>query len=149
MVLREIEATVRSAVRDERQNRTFAERQKTADNRDTKKTTERSDEHGTDLQTGGRLPSSEPRSAGEPKDREIWDASVPVSARPKESDIQRDADVRQQSMRLAAALIGTLSPLDQQPVFLPTDLLADPFHPVLFLEPSSAYRADRIFIAPY
>ena len=95
MVLREIEATVRSAVRDERQNRTFAEMQKTADNRDTKKTTERSDEHGTDLQTGGRLPSSEPRSAGEPEDREIWDASVPVSARPKESDIQRDADVRQ------------------------------------------------------
>ena len=37
MVLREIEATVRSAVRDERQNRTFAEMQKTADNRDTKK----------------------------------------------------------------------------------------------------------------
>ncbi len=95
MVLREIEATVRSAVRDERQNRTFAEMQKTADNRDTKKTTERSDEHGTDLQTGGRLPSSKPRSAGEPEDREIWDASVPVSARPKESDIQRDADVRQ------------------------------------------------------
>lgn len=95
MVLREIEATVRSAVRDERQNRTFAEMQKTADNRDTKKTTERSDEHGTDLQTGGRLPSSEPRSAGESEDREIWDASVPVSARPKESDIQRDADVRQ------------------------------------------------------
>ena len=95
MVLREIEATVRSAVRDERQNRTFAEKQKTADNRDTKKTTERSDEHGTDLQTGGRLPSSKPRSAGESEDREIWDASVPLSARPKESDIQRDADVRQ------------------------------------------------------
>ncbi len=95
MVLREIEATVRSAVRDERQNRTFAEKQKTTDNIGEKKNTERSDEHGTDLQTGGRLPSSKPRSAGEPEDREIWDASVPVSARPKESDIQRDADVRQ------------------------------------------------------
>ena len=60
-----------------------------------------------------------------------------------------DADVRQEPVRFAAALIGTLSSLDQQPVFLPSDLLVDPFHPVLFLEPSSAYRADRIFIAPY
>ena len=96
MILREIEATVRSAVRDERQNRTFAEMQKTTDNNiGEKKNTERSDEHGTDLQTGGRLPSSQPRSTGSPDDREIWDASVPLSARPKESDIQRDADVRQ------------------------------------------------------
>lgn len=96
MILREIEATVRSAVRDERQNRTFAEMQKTTDNNiGEKKNTERSDEHGTDLQTGGRLPSSQPRSTGSPDDREIWDASVPVSERPKESDIQRDADVRE------------------------------------------------------
>ena len=93
MVLREIEATVRSAVRDEKQNRTFAKKQKTTDNIGEKKNTERSDEHGTDLQTGGRFPSSQPRSAGESEDREIWVASVPVSARPKESDIQRDADV--------------------------------------------------------
>ena len=95
MVLREIEATVRSVVREERENRTFANNEKSDNNIVENKKTERSDEHGTDLQTGGRLPSSEPRSAGEPEDREIWDASVPVSARPKESDIQRDADVRQ------------------------------------------------------
>ena len=95
MVLREIEATVRSAAREETKNRTFAEKQKVTDNIGEKKNTERSDEHGTDLQTGGRLPSSQPRSTGSPDDREIWDASVPVSARPKESDIQRDADVRQ------------------------------------------------------
>jgi len=95
MILREIEATVRDAAREERQNRTFAENTKVRDNENEKKNTERSEDYGTDLQTGGRLPSSEPQSTGEPEDREIWDASVSVSARQQESDLQRNADVGQ------------------------------------------------------
>ena len=93
MVLREIEATVRSAAREEIKNRTFAEKQKKTDNIGEKKNAERSDNYGTDLQTGGRLPSSESGSAGEPEDREIWDASASVSQESQESDPDRDADV--------------------------------------------------------
>jgi N12 class adenine-specific DNA methylase len=93
MVLREIEATVRSAAREEQKNRTFAENEKTDDNIIENKEFERSDEHGTDLQTGGRLPSSEPRSTGEPEDREVWNAAASVSQREPESGPQRDADV--------------------------------------------------------
>ena len=95
MVLREIEATVRNAAREEIKNRTFAEKQKTADNNGEQKNTERSTDYGTDLQTGGRLPSSEPRSAGGPEDREIWDAASRVSQESQESDSERDADVGQ------------------------------------------------------
>ena len=93
MVLREIEATVRSAAREELKNRTFAENEKNDNNISGNKEIERSDEHGTDLQTGGRLPSSEPRSAGEPEDREVWNAAASVSQREPESGPQRDADV--------------------------------------------------------
>ena len=93
MVLREIEATVRNAAREEIKNRTFAEKQKKTDNRGENKNAERSDNYGTDLQTGGRLPSSESGSAGEPEDREIWDASASVSQESQESDSDRDADV--------------------------------------------------------
>ena len=93
MVLREIEATVRSAAREEIKNRTFAEKQKKTDNRGENKNAERSDNYGTDLQTGGRLPSSESRSAGSPEDREIWDASASVSQRSQKSDSDRNADV--------------------------------------------------------
>ena len=95
MVLREIEATVRSVVREERENRTFAKNEKSDNNIVENKKTERSDEHGTDLQTGGRLPSSEPRSAGEPEDREVWNAASRVSQKSQESGPDRDADVRQ------------------------------------------------------
>ena len=90
MVLREIEATVRSAVKVERTNRTFANNQNPIDNTVGQKNTERSEDYGTDLQTGGRLPSSQPRSAGEPEDREIWDASSPVPERAQESDLHRN-----------------------------------------------------------
>ncbi len=93
MVLREIEATVRSAARDDRANRTFAEKQKTPDNISRQNNTERSKEDGTDLQTGGRLSSSQPRRAGSPEDREIWNAAAPVSARTQESDAHWDAAV--------------------------------------------------------
>ena len=93
MVLREIEATVRSAAREELKNRTFAENEKTDNNNGGNQETERSDEHETDIQTGGRLPSSEPRSAGVPEDREVWNAAASVPQRKPESGHQRDADV--------------------------------------------------------
>ncbi len=73
MVLREIESTVKALRREEKkQNRTFANPDRERDN--VRETTERSDEHGTDLSTGGRLSAAQPRSAREPEDREVWDA---------------------------------------------------------------------------
>ena len=92
MVLREVEATVRAAAREENMDRTFAEEEKTEDNRGEKNTAERSTEYGTDIQTGGGLPASESQSAGEPEDREIRDASPPVSARTQEGDPDRPSD---------------------------------------------------------
>lgn len=76
MVLREIEATVRSAMREEHQNRTFAKNPEKTDNIGEKKDAERSDDYETDLQTGGGLSPSEPRRTGVPEDREIWNAAV-------------------------------------------------------------------------
>ena len=92
MVLREVEATVRTAAREEDKNRTFAEEEKTEDNRGEKNTAERSTEYGTDIQTGGGLPASESRSAGESEDREIRDAPPSVSARTQEGDPDRSSD---------------------------------------------------------
>ncbi len=99
MVLREIEATVRSASREERVDRTFAEKPETADNIGEEKEitdeTERREENGTDLQAGRGPAPSEPRSAGKPEDRQIWDASAPIPERPQESDLHGDADIGQ------------------------------------------------------
>ncbi len=95
MVLREIEATVRNAAKEEIKNRTFAKEQKNADNNGEQKNTERSTDYGTDLQAGGRLSSSESRSAGSPEDREIWDAAARVSQESQEGDSDRDAVVGQ------------------------------------------------------
>ena len=92
MVLREIEATVRSAAREEIKNRTFAKEQKNEDNVGEQNNTERSDDYGTDLQAGGRHPSPEPQSAGDSEDRKIWDAASRVSQESQESDSERDAD---------------------------------------------------------
>ncbi len=95
MILREIEATVRSAAREEIKNRTFAEIQITEDNDGEQNNTERSKDYGTDLQAGGRLSHSEPQGTGESEDREIWDASASVSQGSQEGDSERDADDRQ------------------------------------------------------
>lgn len=95
MVLREIEATVRAAAKEEEKNRIFAEKPKSVDNKDTDNTkinAERSTDYGNDLQTGRRLPSAEPESARSSEDREVWDASASVPARSQESDPERDAD---------------------------------------------------------
>ncbi len=94
MILREIEATVRSAER-ERENRTFAEKEETSDNTVDGKSNERSEIHGTDIQTGRGLSPSESRSAGEPEDREVRSSQVPVSEREQEGDLHRDADLGQ------------------------------------------------------
>ena len=93
MILREIEATVRSASREEIKNRTFAKSKDKVDNIGEKANNERSTDHGTDLQTGGRLPPSQPRSTGESENREIWNAAASVSEKPQESDPDRVADV--------------------------------------------------------
>ena len=60
-----------------------------------------------------------------------------------------DTDVRKEPVRRAAALVGALPSLDSEPVLFTSDLLVDPVHPVLLLEPASTYRTDRIFIARY
>ena len=69
IILRQIERTVRAIEREE--NRTFAIEAQTVQN--TSEETERSDEHGTDVQTGRRLPASEPRDgqAAGGRDRSI------------------------------------------------------------------------------
>ena len=89
MILREIEVTVRAAEKEELENRTFAQTNDLSDNE-----IERSDEYGTDIQTGGGLPSSEPRSAGESEDREIRDASPQIPPGTQESDIHGNDDLR-------------------------------------------------------
>lgn len=69
MILRQIERSVRAIEREE--NRTFAIEAQTVQN--TSEETERSDEHGTDVQTDRRLPASEPRDgqAAGGRDRRI------------------------------------------------------------------------------
>ena len=93
MVLREIESTVKALRREENnQIRTFAIQNRERDN--VRETTERSDEHGTDLSTGGRLSSAQPRSAREPEDREVWDASARLPAEAPRRDLYWDASAR-------------------------------------------------------
>ena len=93
MVLREIESTVKALRREENnQIRTFANQNRERDN--VRETTERSDEHGTDLSTGGRLSSAQPRSAREPEDREVWDASARLPAEASRRDLYWDASAR-------------------------------------------------------
>ena len=93
MVLREIESTVKALRREEKnQNRTFANPDRERDN--VRETTERSDEHGTDLSTGGRLSAAQPRSAREPEDREVWDASARLPAEAPRRDLYWDASAR-------------------------------------------------------
>ena len=93
MVLREIESTVKALRREEKsQNRIFANQNRERDN--VRETTERSDEHGSDLSTGGRPSAAQPRSAREPKDREVWDASARLPAEAPRRDLYWDASAR-------------------------------------------------------
>ena len=94
VVLREIESTVKALRRDEKkQNRTFANSGRSGDN--DRRNHERSDEYGTDLSAGGRLSATQPGRAGEPEDREIWDASARVPAETPQRDLHWDASARE------------------------------------------------------
>lgn len=93
MLLREIEVTVRSCEREEKEIGTFAKSYGKDDNTPVTNTTERSNTYGTDLQTRGRLSPSEHQSPGEPEDWEVWDAAAAVSPREQEPVLHRAADV--------------------------------------------------------
>ena len=88
MILQEVAVTVKAAEREtKKQNRTFASPNKTEDNISENKATERSTHNGTDIQTGGRLSSAEHPSAGQPEDREIWNAAPHISKESQENDV--------------------------------------------------------------
>ncbi len=83
MVIREIEATVRSLDRAEKQrSRTFERTQENRYNGDRNNTSERSMEHESELHNAGGLPDSQPGGTGESQDRQVRDAaqSVPDGA---------------------------------------------------------------------
>ena len=92
MVLREIGATVKNLQMEERkQNRTFADNRTSGYNDSGNKTTERSQEYGTDLYNAGRLPSARPDRAGESDAGEIWNAAAQLPERPQGRDLHGDA----------------------------------------------------------
>ena len=93
IVLREIESTVKALRREEKKrDRTFAKAERQRDNG--RRNDERSGGHGNDLSAGGRLSAAQPRSAGEPENREVWDASARASAEAPQRDIYWDASAR-------------------------------------------------------
>lgn len=95
-VLREIATTVRSLQKAERaENRTFAEPAKEKYNDAGTKNTERSKEHGTDLQAGGRLFDSRLGAAGEPEGGQVRDAAADLPAGASQPDLHGDAVQRQ------------------------------------------------------
>ena len=94
VVLREVESRVKALRREEKKrDRTFADTGRSGDNG--RRNDERSDEHGTDLSEGGRLPAAQPRSTGQPEDREIWDASSRLPAEEPQRDLYWDASARE------------------------------------------------------
>lgn len=95
MILREIEQTIRTEIREEKKNRTVAEKTKIDDNIVTNKQAERGNDYGTDLQTRGRLSSSESKRTGDSEDWEIWNAASQLSSTAEETDLYGDAAVGQ------------------------------------------------------
>ena len=95
MILREIEQTIRTEIREEKKNRTVAEKTKIDDNIVTNKQAERGNDYGTDLQTRGRLSSSESKRTGDSEDWEIWNAASQLSSPAEETDLYGDAAVGQ------------------------------------------------------
>ena len=80
MVLREIAETVKSCEKEsKKQKRTFEKPTETKDNIADKETQKRSNDYGTDLQTGGRLSASEHSGTGGSEDRQVWDAAAHIS----------------------------------------------------------------------
>ena len=95
MILRQVERTVRAIERED--NRTFAIEPQTVQN--TSEETERSDEHGTDIPAGGRLPDSEPRTgqATGGRDRSIRLDAETLPQRAQEGHLQQAPSERNAS----------------------------------------------------
>jgi N12 class adenine-specific DNA methylase len=90
MMLRQIEITVKTIQKEERK-RSFTNYRDKVLNED-----ERIDEHGTELQTAGRLPDTRPGAAGgEGEHRQIWDASENIHEKSQERDVREPDPFRQ------------------------------------------------------
>ena len=90
MLLREVERTVR-----EENRRTFEKSKEPRHNEHENNKNEGSFDHGTDLSNAGGLSSSEPDRAGEPENREVWDAAADLSAAAPQRSLHRDAYQRE------------------------------------------------------
>ena len=94
LALRTVEITVRSMEKEERKEiRTFESMPAMGDNKRTN--IERSDTHGTDLPSGGRLPSARPDPAGEPEDWEVWNAAAKLPQTAQVPDLHGNDVVRE------------------------------------------------------
>ena len=92
MVLREIAATVRSQQREEqKRNRTFDSRSPGGYNGSARTYSERSDEHGSDVQNRGGLSAAQPDRTGDSEGRKVWDAPEGVSQETEEWSLHGDA----------------------------------------------------------
>ncbi len=91
MPLREIASTVLPLYwEEEKQNRTFAQRPIARYN-DSRTKSERSVEHGADIQNRGRLSTAQPGRAGGPAGRKIWDAAAQLPGESPARDLHGDA----------------------------------------------------------
>jgi len=98
MVLREIGASVKSlAQAEKKQIHTFAKEPAVRHNDAVRQTTssERSFEHGTDIQSGGRLPSAEPDRTGEPDAGQVRDAATELPSETAQGPLHGDDAVRE------------------------------------------------------
>ena len=90
MILKEIEKTVRSIKKVEKQqNRTFDKNEEIKDNSNEEKHAERSDinDQPNHLQTSGRLPDSESSSPRIPEGGQIWNVATHVSSGTQEREV--------------------------------------------------------------
>ena len=95
MMLRQVELTVRAAEKSEKtQNRTFAKEENNRHN-DGRNQNERSLDHGTDIQDGGRLPVAESERSGEPELREVRDDAAQLSEGAQERNLLWNAALRE------------------------------------------------------
>ena len=93
MVLREIGVCVKALEQAEKkQIRTFAKEPAVRHNDAVRQTTssERSFEHGTDIQSGGRLPSAESDRTGEPDAGQVRDAAPELPSRAAQGSLHGD-----------------------------------------------------------
>ena len=95
MMLRQVELTVRAAEKSEKtQNRTFAKEESNRHN-DGRNQNERSLDHETDIQDGGRLPVAESERSGEPELWEVRDDAAQLSEGAQERNLLWNAALRE------------------------------------------------------